>query len=77
MFIDEPNWTYRDLLSCTLAEVEAILDPPDRSCLFEDAASRAWGAVTLWLRLTDESRSFEDLLMLVTRVNFLCSQSKY
>ncbi|MFC3458988.1 hypothetical protein [Massilia haematophila] len=69
MLNNEPNWTYRDLLSCTLAEVDAQMRRAADAHQREDALAKACGAIGLWLRLTDESRNPEDIGLLMGRIN--------
>lgn len=67
MASNEPNWTYRDLLSCTLAEVDAQICRAAAAHERDDALAKAFGAVGLWLRLTDDSRNPEDTKLLMDR----------
>jgi hypothetical protein len=66
---NEPNWTYRDLLNCTLAEVENQISRAEHAHQRDEAVAKAWGAIGLWLRLTDELRNPSDLELLVNCVN--------
>lgn len=75
MSLNEPNWTYRDLLSCTLAEVETHLVRAENAHQCEESVAKAWGAVGLWLRLTDESRNPDDLKLLMARIGSVSSAS--
>lgn len=68
MSYNEPNWTYRDLLSCTLAEVEDQISRAAHAHQRDEAVAKAWGAIGLWLRLTDESRNPSDLKLLMNRI---------
>lgn len=76
MLMDAPNWTYRDLLSCTLAEVEHQTSRAVNADLRDEARAKAWGAVGLWLRLTDESRCPEDLKLLMAKVNVILNSTR-
>jgi len=67
MTSNEPNWTYRDLLSCTLAEVDAQIGRASDAHERDDALAKACGAISLWLRLTDDSRNPEDTKLLMER----------
>lgn len=72
----EPNWTYRDLLNCTLAEVDTQICRAADAHEREDALAKACGAIGLWLRLTDDSRNSEDTKLLMDRFKTVLSLPK-